>query len=81
MQDKMWTHKPGFFTVLDRDGDGFSAFYGVTSKISNPETCNRKISFGFLKGFNYNKFCGYLCVPKGSIDVDVGDPCHKAKDG
>jgi hypothetical protein len=60
MYDGRWTHKPGHTKVRDTDASG--------RKITNPKTCNRNnIPIG---GYNYQYFCGYLCVPKGKIDLD-----------
>jgi hypothetical protein len=68
MYDGRWTHKPGHTKVRDTDASG--------RKITNPKTCNRNnIPIG---GYNYQYFCGYLCVPKGKIDLDKydEDPCY-----
>lgn len=54
--DGMWSHKPGtsFITNLDASGN----------LISNPESADRDDSKRDpMRGVNYSKKCGYLCVP------------------
>lgn len=73
MDDDTWTHKPGDWVVLDTD-----ASFKKINKQNLPEDCDRDYSKNPLIGANYERFCGYLCVPNGSIDVDKGDhpsPC------
>lgn len=52
-----WTHKRGTGPVEDKDASG--------NPITDPEKANRK----YPAQPEYDKFCGYLCIPQ-SIDLD-----------
>lgn len=74
MEDGTWTHKPGDGIVLNTD-----ASFKKINEQNLPEDCDRDYSKNPLIGANYKHFCGYLCIPNGSIDVDTGDhtsPCQ-----
>jgi hypothetical protein len=58
--DGTWSHKPGYLAVSDRDASD--------KQITDPETCDR--NYGDI---NYSEYCGCLCIPGGSIDVDESD--------
>ncbi len=53
--DGMWSHKPGATEVTDKDAFG-KPIYDVALSSRN---YNKKGSH-----LNYNRFCGYLCVPR-----------------
>ncbi len=54
--DGMWSHKPGTSSVTNLDASG--------NLISNPESADRDDSKRDpMRGINYSKKCGYLCVP------------------
>jgi hypothetical protein len=58
--DGTWSHKPGYTAVSDVDAGG--------DEITDPETADR--DYGDI---NYSEYCGCLCIPGGSIDVDAND--------
>jgi RHS repeat-associated protein len=54
--DGMWSHKPGIDAATNLDASG--------NPISNPELADRDNSKADpMKGVNYSRKCGYLCVP------------------
>ena len=54
--DGTWSHKPGLSTVTNLDASG--------QPISDPELADRNnIPRNPKDGYNYNRKCGYLCVP------------------
>jgi hypothetical protein len=69
MHDGTWTHKPWRGEVRDSDASGKT----IQDTYNPPSTCNRN----YLNYVNFQYFCGNLCVPGGSIDLDKNDgqPC------
>ena len=52
-----WSHKPGRKPVTNKDASG--------KLIINPEMANRDYRTEESK-LNYDNFCGYMCVPRGT---------------
>ncbi len=57
--DGTWSHKRGSSAVSNTDASG--------DPITDPEAANRH----YPPDADYDKFCGYLCVPGGTVDVDT----------
>ncbi len=66
-----WAHKPGNTRVEYKDSSG--------KLIQDPSNCDRNSVDWNGNPFSYDKFCGYLCVPK-RLDLEQEDePCDKKK--